>query len=79
MDLPRIVTMQTALLVGESRTGTCADPSCTSAAQSASWCGIFSTHTRRIIDGAICGGLLELTLCHTQLHGEFSVFYHETQ
>ena len=37
------------------------------------------TYTRRVIDGAICGGRLERTLCHTQLHGEFYVFYHETQ
>lgn len=46
MDLPRIVTMQAALLVGEPRTGTCADPGCTSAAQFGSWCGVSATRTR---------------------------------
>ena len=83
MDLPRTVTMQEALYVGELRTCMCEGPSCTIAEQFASFCGICVTHThiytRRIIDGAICGGLFELSLCHTQMSGEFNVLYHETR
>jgi hypothetical protein len=74
--------MQTALMLvnrEQARVQTPAAPALHSWLRGVVFLPHIRTYTRRIIDGAICGGLLELTLCHKQLRGEFNVFYHETQ
>jgi len=68
MDLPRTVTMQAALMLvnrEQARVQTPAAPALHGWLRGVVFLPHIHTYTRCIIDGAICGGLLELTLCLT--------------